>query len=216
MPGVSLCTISSQHCRRNSRSRPPWIMQNKFCFSGYLCATIHRSSQRTDRSIASCIRARSGDVVWMTSSNCIMMSDPIEFCRAMECSGVSNLNPCQLIPIKNGRQRVHRTPIMRTQKPHTLLRDLCQLEQRDHLKTFGGNQFTHHYLCPVRRRLTRHCQSRYCSSTLVTCERRRSCPARPVPVLSPSGTCCSGRACIPSLRVVPVSDPSGTPASRRA
>ena len=91
MPGVSLATISSQHFRLISRSRPPWMMQNRFCRSGYLCASMHRSSQRMERSMASCIRARSGDVVAMTSSSCIMISEPIEFCNDIECSGVRSL-----------------------------------------------------------------------------------------------------------------------------
>lgn len=67
------------------------MMQNRFCDSGFLCAAMQRSSHLTERCIASLILARSGDVVAITSSSCIMISDPIEFCRDMECSGVNNL-----------------------------------------------------------------------------------------------------------------------------
>ena len=36
MPGVSRFTISREHSRLNARSRPPWIMQKRFCLLGYL------------------------------------------------------------------------------------------------------------------------------------------------------------------------------------
>lgn len=91
MPGVSLATISVVHCRRRSRSKPPCMIQKRFWRSGYLCAFIQRSSQRTERSMASFMRARSGEVVAITSSSCIMISEPIEFCSDMECSGVSSM-----------------------------------------------------------------------------------------------------------------------------
>lgn len=52
---------------------------------------MHRSSHLMDRSIASLILSVSGDVVAMTSSSCIMMSEPMVFWREIECSGVSNL-----------------------------------------------------------------------------------------------------------------------------
>ena len=91
IPGVSLATISAVHCRRRSRSNPPCIMQKRFWRSGYLCACIQRSSQRTERSMASFMRARSGEVVTITSSSCIMMSEPIEFCSDIECSGVRSI-----------------------------------------------------------------------------------------------------------------------------
>lgn len=42
--------------------------------------------------MASCILAASGVVVAMTSSSCMMMSEPMEFWREMECSGVRSLN----------------------------------------------------------------------------------------------------------------------------
>lgn len=52
---------------------------------------MHRSSHLMDRSIASLILSASGDVVAMTSSSCMMMSEPMVFWREIECSGVSNL-----------------------------------------------------------------------------------------------------------------------------
>lgn len=91
MPGVSLATISAVHCLLRSKSSPPCMMQNRFCLSGYLCACMQRSSQRTERSMASFIRARSGEVVAMTSSSCIIISEPMEFWREMECSGVRSI-----------------------------------------------------------------------------------------------------------------------------
>ena len=91
IPGVSRATISAQHCLRSSKSRPPWIIQKRFCRSGCLCASMQRSSQRTERCIASSILAWSGDVVAITSSNCIIISDPMEFWREIECSGVKSL-----------------------------------------------------------------------------------------------------------------------------
>ena len=91
IPGVSLLIISLVQISRNLRSRPPWIIQKRFCLSGCLWAAMHRSSHLTERSMASSILFMSGEVTAMTSSSCIMMSDPIEFCREMECSGVSSL-----------------------------------------------------------------------------------------------------------------------------
>ena len=91
IPGVSRATISVQHFSRNSKSNPPWIIQNKFCFSGYWWDSMHRSSHRTERCMASLILAWSGEVVAITSSNCMMISDPIEFCKDIECSGVRSL-----------------------------------------------------------------------------------------------------------------------------
>ena len=91
IPGVSLLAISSQQIFRISRSSPPWMMQKRFWVSGFLCATIHRSSQRIERSIASRMRAVSGEVVAITSSSCMIMSEPMVFWREMECSGVSSL-----------------------------------------------------------------------------------------------------------------------------
>ena len=96
MPGVSRLAISSQQVFRISRSRPPWMMQKRFWLEGFLCAAMQRSSQRIERSMASRIRAVSGEVVAITSSNCMMMSEPMVFCREMECSGVSSLREYQL------------------------------------------------------------------------------------------------------------------------
>lgn len=42
--------------------------------------------------MASCIRGRSGEVVAMTSSSCMIMSEPMVFWREMECSGVRSLH----------------------------------------------------------------------------------------------------------------------------
>ena len=67
------------------------MMQKRFWLSGFLCAAIHRSSQRIERSIASHMRAVSGEVVAITSSSCMIMSEPMVFWREMECSGVSSL-----------------------------------------------------------------------------------------------------------------------------
>ena len=96
-PGVSLAAISSQHNFLNSRSSPPWMMQNKFCDSGFLWAAMQRSSHLIERSIASFMRAMSGDVVAITSSSCMIMSEPMVFWRDMECSGVRSL--CTLLSI---------------------------------------------------------------------------------------------------------------------
>src|SRR5688572_29773544 len=52
---------------------------------------MHLSNHRIDLYIASSIRALSGLVVAITSSNCIMMSEPIEFCNEIECSGVKSI-----------------------------------------------------------------------------------------------------------------------------
>lgn len=66
-------------------------MQKRFCVSGFWCAAMHLSSHLMDRSIASRILSLSGDVVATTSSSCMMMSEPMVFCREIECSGVSSL-----------------------------------------------------------------------------------------------------------------------------
>ena len=91
IPGVSRFTISLQHVSLRPRSRPPWIIQNRLCLSGCLWAAMHRSSQRIERCMASSILLRSGEVVAITSSSCITISEPIEFCNEIECSGVSSL-----------------------------------------------------------------------------------------------------------------------------
>lgn len=67
------------------------MMQKRFWVVGFLCATMQRSSQRTERSMASRIRAASGEVVTSTSSSCIMMSEPMVFWREIECSGVRSI-----------------------------------------------------------------------------------------------------------------------------
>lgn len=135
IPGVSRATISSQHCFRSSKSKPPWTMQNRFCFSGYRCATMHRSSHLTERSIASLILTWSGEVVAITSSNCMIISDPIEFCKDMECSGVRSLElVSSLIWADNSSENIHRWAIVRAKKSNTLFGNSCKFKQRNHLK----------------------------------------------------------------------------------
>lgn len=52
---------------------------------------MHRSNHLIDRSIASRILCASEDVVAMTSSSCMIMSEPMVFWRDIECSGVKSL-----------------------------------------------------------------------------------------------------------------------------
>lgn len=52
---------------------------------------MQRSSHLMDLSMASFILRVSGEVVTITSSSCMIMSDPIVFCRDIECSGVRSL-----------------------------------------------------------------------------------------------------------------------------
>ena len=52
---------------------------------------MQRSSHLMDLCIASFILCASGEVVTITSSNCMIMSEPIVFCRDIECSGVRSL-----------------------------------------------------------------------------------------------------------------------------
>ncbi len=76
---------------------------------------MQRSSHLIDRSIASFIRALSGDVVAITSSSCIIMSEPMEFWREMECSGVRSLAGCQrACPDKSFEECLHRGTVMWT------------------------------------------------------------------------------------------------------
>lgn len=91
IPGVSRLAISLQQIFLIPRSRPPCIIQKRFWRSGFLCADMQRSSHLIERSIASFILTSSGEVVAITSSSCMIMSEPIEFCREMECSGVRSL-----------------------------------------------------------------------------------------------------------------------------
>ena len=70
-----------------------------------------------------------------------MMSEPMEFWREIECSGVSNLYSLISILLFQRENRgggcvsLHRRPIMRTQEPDSLLRNLRQLKQRHHLES---------------------------------------------------------------------------------
>lgn len=65
----------SKQALRSLASSPPWIMANRFCRSGFLFAVIQRSSQRTERCMASSTRGPF-TVLLTTSSSCIMMSEP--------------------------------------------------------------------------------------------------------------------------------------------
>jgi hypothetical protein len=134
MPGVSLFTISRQHVSRRSRSKPPCMIQKRFCESGFLCAAIQRSSQRIERYIASLIRSRSGEVVAITSSSCIMMSEPIEFWRDIECSGVSSLS-LSALEEEQPLAIVHRCSIMRAEKADAFLCDFGKFKETDHLES---------------------------------------------------------------------------------
>lgn len=71
--------------------------------------------------MASVILTRSGEVVAMTSSSCMIISEPIEFCREIECSGVSSLD-CQN-PIFQVRIHLHRRAVMRTKELHSFFSD---------------------------------------------------------------------------------------------
>ena len=52
---------------------------------------MQRSSHLMDLCMASFILTASGEVVTMTSSSCIIMSEPMVFCSDIECSGVRSL-----------------------------------------------------------------------------------------------------------------------------
>ena len=52
---------------------------------------MQRSNHLMDLSMASFILRASGEVVAITSSSCIIMSEPMVFCRDIECSGVRSL-----------------------------------------------------------------------------------------------------------------------------
>jgi len=83
-----------------------------------------------------------------------MISEPMEFCRDIECSGVRSLEN-QQDAVSRARYHIHWRAIVRTEEPHALLGDLRQLEQRDHLKAVPVNMpfvqskrelLTHRYL----------------------------------------------------------------------
>lgn len=222
IPGVSRATISSQHCFRNSRSRPPWMIQKRFCRSGYLCSSMHRSSHRTDRSIASLMRAWSGEVVAITSSNCIIISDPIEFWREMECSGVSNLievsiSDAQLQGLLGSH--LHWGAIVRAKESDSFLCDRRQLKKRDHLETKWQKCPVSNILSMCDRRivyLTPHYRSRDSDPSLVTYAHRRLHLVPPDQASDPSDMYYSSTACIPSLAADRMLNPWEMPVSRRA
>jgi len=92
------------------------MMQKRFWLSGFLWAAMQRSSQRMERCMASFMRAWSGEVVTMTSSSCMMMSEPMEFWREMECSGVRSLKDVSGYDIVewSHRDRIHGCAVVRT------------------------------------------------------------------------------------------------------
>ena len=97
---------------------------------------MQRSSHLIDRSMASFILSASGDVVAMTSSSCIIMSEPMVFWREMECSGVSNLEAVnQGVAQKPLIYCLHWNPIVWAKKAYTLFGDLGELQQADHLES---------------------------------------------------------------------------------
>lgn len=99
---------------------------------------MQRSNHRTYRSIASSIRARSGDVVAITSSNCMMISEPMEFWREMECSGVRSLSPLSVPQGYIDSGLSHGCPIVRAQELDPFLCDLREFQERDHLEAAFG------------------------------------------------------------------------------
>ena len=64
-----------------------------------------------------------------------MMSEPIEFWRDIECSGVRSLLSSALaLCLLPKLLCVHWRAIVRTQEAHSFFRDSGELEQRHHLK----------------------------------------------------------------------------------
>lgn len=66
-----------------------------------------------------------------------MISDPMEFCRLMECSGVSSLSKHQrkcYIDTLLERSPLHWCAIVRTQKANAFLCHPSKLQQRHHLE----------------------------------------------------------------------------------
>lgn len=175
MPGVSRATISSQHSLRSPKFSPPCMMQNRFCVSGFLCAAMHLSSQRTDLCIASFILTSSGEVVTITSSNCMIISDPMLFWRDMECSGVRSMG----VPSCGLRKRTPSSVILANFRRETI----WNLQQ--------GISFNFKVTAKAKERSpTHHYQSRYCDSILAAYALLQSCPVRLVQASSPSDMYC--------------------------
>ena len=79
------------------------------------------------RCMASVMRGRSGEVVWITSSSCMMMSEPMLFCRDIECSGVRSLlkvlvRGCMLRAL---RRRAGRPGVVRGRKKKVRIVHRC-------------------------------------------------------------------------------------------
>jgi len=56
-----------------------------------------------------------------------MMSEPMEFCNEMECSGVSNLLLVSSVRRSQAIYCIHGRAIVRTEKAHAFFCDLCKL-----------------------------------------------------------------------------------------
>jgi len=65
------------------------------------------------------------------------MSEPMEFWREMECSGVRSLYMLEKIE-EVGPKVIHGRAIVRTQESDALFSHLCKFEKRYHLKTDIG------------------------------------------------------------------------------
>lgn len=63
------------------------------------------------------------------------MSDPMLFCKDIECSGVSSLW-AQISKLAKcvSERHVHWRAIVRAKEPHAFLRDLGELQKGDHLE----------------------------------------------------------------------------------
>lgn len=144
-------------------------------------------------------------MVAITSSNCIIISDPIEFWREMECSGVSNLvkvsiSGAQLQGLL--RSHLHWGAIVRAKEPHSFLCDRRQLKKRHHLETEWQTYPVSNIPSMCDRRivyLTPHYRSRDSDPSLVTYALRRLHLVPPDQASDPSDMYYSSTACIPSL-----------------
>ena len=74
--------------------------------------------------MASFILTASGEVVTMTSSSCIIMSEPMVFCSDIECSGVRSLYAVRTGILQTlSRCGLHWCPIMGAREAYTFFRD---------------------------------------------------------------------------------------------
>ena len=75
--------------------------------------------------MASFILWASGEVVTITSSSCIIMSEPMVFCRDIECSGVRSLYAVRIEILQTvSRRGLHWCPIMGAGEAYTFFCDL--------------------------------------------------------------------------------------------